>query len=106
MDGAEAIEVILNDILLLHNGERSSYALILMDCQMPVMNGYDATRAIRSSGSPWASVVIVAMTASVMQRERERCAEVGMDDYLPKPLQHEDHIAMTYKWLVRGSEPG
>ncbi len=60
--------------------------LVLMDCQMPVMDGYEATRAIRASGKPYANIPIVAVTADVMSGARDRCIEAGMNDYMAKPV--------------------
>ncbi|MGN6781852.1 MAG: ATP-binding protein [Marmoricola sp.] len=62
------------------------YDIVLMDLQMPVMDGFDAARAIRAGGGPSASSPIVALTASATERERQRCREAGMDGFLTKPL--------------------
>jgi len=65
------------------------YALILMDVQMPVMNGIEATRAIRSGGGLNADTLIIALTANAMQSDKESCMEAGMSDFLTKPFTKE-----------------
>jgi len=79
-DGAEAVAAL----------RERSYALVLMDCHMPVLDGFDATRAIRALDGPSASVPIVALTANAMDGDREACLAAGMDDYLAKPLVLDD----------------
>jgi len=80
-----------------------SYDLILMDCQMPVMDGFEATTAIRvqeAKQGAGAHIPIVALTANAMQEDRERCLAVGMDSYLPKPYNKQQLYNEVYRWLV------
>ncbi|GAB1262111.1 response regulator [Aurantivibrio plasticivorans] len=87
----------------LETSQRSNpYSLILMDCQMPEMDGFDATRAIRAgkAGHYYKSVPIVAMTANAMTGDRERCINAGMSDYMPKPIDSETLLHILEKWLL------
>ena len=74
-NGAEAVEAVK------HGG----YDLVLMDCQMPVMDGFEATRSIRESMHP--GIPIIAITADAMPADRDRCLSEGMNDYLAKPVE-------------------
>jgi len=79
-----------------------SFDLVLMDCQMPEMDGFDATREIRQRNIKAIgqnTIPIVAMTANVMSGDRERCLDVGMDDYIGKPVQRNQLESVLRKWL-------
>jgi len=76
------------------------YDLILMDCHMPEMDGYAATRAIRAQKGVSSRVPIVALTAEAMEGARERCLAEGMDDYIAKPLKSEDLVRALTKWVA------
>ena len=92
VNGQEAVEAVT----------RTAYDLILMDCQMPVLDGFTATVAIRrweqARGRP--RLPIVALTANVIKGFRERCLAAGMDDYLSKPFTQEQLAAMLEHWLL------
>ncbi len=85
----------------------TDYALILMDCQMPVLDGFAATARIRELGGPHRPV-IVALTANAMESDRQRCIAAGMDDYISKPFRQKDLSAAFERWLeaVPGQPPG
>jgi len=93
-NGAEAIKVI----------QQHSWDLVFMDCQMPVMDGYEATRQIRNgnAGNENKHVPIIAMTAQAMKGDREVCLNAGMDDYLMKPVKPEKLNQIIEKWLSQG----
>ena len=80
----------------------SGYTLILMDCQMPQMDGYETTKAIRSSkgGEEYKNIPIVAMTANAMQGDREKCIVSGMNDYITKPINPVELQNALKKWLL------
>jgi signal transduction histidine kinase/CheY-like chemotaxis protein len=78
--------------------QRERYDLVLMDCQMPQMDGYQATRMIRLLPNAEAEIPIIAMTANAMEGDRERCLQSGMDDYLTKPIQPSALIAALQRW--------
>ncbi len=78
--------------------KKQPYDLILMDCQMPIMDGFEASREIRRLLLP--QPAIVAVTANALVGERERCLNAGMDDYLSKPFQAEQLVAVVVKWIT------
>ena len=78
--------------------EQHDFDLVLMDCNMPVMDGYEASRQIRQS-ERWPDLPIVALTANAMPEERERCRAAGMNDYLAKPFRREELEALLDTWV-------
>jgi CheY-like chemotaxis protein len=95
-NGREAIESL----------ERLDYDIVVMDCQMPEMDGYEATRIIRDEKSSVRNhrIPIIAMTANAMKGDRERCLEVGMDDYIDKPINAKkfEHLINRHVRNVSG----
>lgn len=75
------------------------YDLIFMDCQMPVMDGFEATKRIRSSASIEATIPIIAVTANAMSNDEQQCLDAGMNDYLSKPINIEQMRHIVLKWL-------
>ena len=92
----------LEAIAKLSSREQSPYQLVLMDCQMPEMDGYQATRAIRAgeAGAAHQGVNIVALTANAMQGDKERCLNAGMNDYVTKPLKFDSLNKKLTVWLT------
>lgn len=87
-----------NDAVALFS--EGGFDLVLMDCHMPAMDGYQASAAIRAlEAATGTHIPIIAVTANVMQGERERCLAAGMDDYLSKPFRVADIAAMLEKWI-------
>jgi two-component system sensor histidine kinase/response regulator len=92
-DGKEAIDAL----------GRIPYDLVLMDCEMPELDGFEATRRIRSGQSPVlnSGIPIIAITAYAMKGDRERCLAAGMDDYLSKPIQPAELARVLDHWLAK-----
>lgn len=92
-NGVEALQLL----------EQEPFDLVLMDCQMPEMDGFDATREIRRLDIKTLGekrLPVIAMTANVMSGDRERCLDVGMDDYIGKPVQRDQLATVIRKWLA------
>ena len=87
-DGAQAV----------HSASQRSYAAVLMDCRLPVMDGYEATRQIRQLQT-YSKTPIIALTANALQGDREACLQAGMNDYLAKPFKRADLERILLRWL-------
>lgn len=94
-----AVDVVANGEAAIQAHAKNTYDLILMDCQMPVMDGYEATRRIRQLEGLAGTVPIIALTANVMEGDKNKCLEAGMSDYLGKPLRLEELKAVLLDWL-------
>lgn len=90
-NGKEAVALALSN----------KYDLILMDIQMPVMNGFDASKKIKEAGI---KTPVIAVTANAVAGEKEKCLEAGMDDFLSKPFKKADLVQLFSKWLISGEE--
>ena len=77
----------------------SSYDLIIMDCQMPVMDGYDATKAIRTLETKMKNVPIIAFTANAFREAKEKCFESGMNDFITKPVKQDRLVSLVEKYI-------
>jgi len=91
VNGEEAITAIGSD----------RYDLVLMDCQMPRMDGFEATQVIRAREDPQHRTPIIALTASALESDRARCLRAGMDDFMSKPIKREDLAKLLDTWLRR-----
>ncbi len=87
------VEVAEHGVIAIEKVTHNDYDIILMDVQMPVMNGYEATHAIRNLSNGKSKIPIIAMTANVMKEEVERCYDAGMDDFIGKPFDTEELLS-------------
>jgi len=95
-----AVDVVENGRQAIDALSRTSYDLIFMDCHMPELDGFDATREIRSREGHTHHTPVIALTATVAEEDRNRCVAAGMDDYVVKPVSERELIRVLSHWLM------
>jgi two-component system sensor histidine kinase/response regulator len=98
------VDAVENGKLAVEALNRKYYDLILMDVQMPEMDGFEATKAIREKKDERRNVPILAMTAHAMKGDRERCLGAGMDDYVSKPIEPQELLDAIKKWVANEAD--
>lgn len=93
-------EVVNNGQEAVDRLKEHEYDVVLMDCQMPIMDGYRATQEIRSFEGEGKRTTIIAITANAMPEDRQRCMDAGMDDYMSKPASREDLRKKVEQWTL------
>ncbi|MCK5336942.1 MAG: response regulator, partial [Gammaproteobacteria bacterium] len=101
------IDLVANGKEAINTLQQQHYDLVFMDCQMPVLDGYEATRQIRDQQSAVQNhaIPVIAMTANAMQGDRDRCIAAGMDDYMAKPIDISKLQHMLEQWLPESGHP-
>jgi CheY-like chemotaxis protein len=96
------VDVAVNGLEAIRALAKAPYELVLMDCQMPELDGFEATRRIRSLGAKTLNpkIPIIAMTANAMQGDMQACLDAGMDDYIAKPIRSSELMEKVDRWLV------
>ncbi|MFP4091691.1 MAG: PAS domain S-box protein [Cyclobacteriaceae bacterium] len=99
------VDIAENGLIALEKIRRKAYDVVLMDVQMPVMDGFEATKTIRTQlNPPKSEVIIVALTANAIKGDQEKCLEAGMNDYLSKPFEPEELYNMLLKFVEKPSQ--
>lgn len=96
------VDTVANGLEAVEAAKNVPYDLILMDCQMMEMDGYDATRSIRA----FSDIPIIALTARTSPADRKKCLAAGMNDYITKPFEPQHLVAKINKWLANGRNDG
>lgn len=94
------VDQAVNGLEAVKLSEQNTYALILMDCSMPVMDGYEASRKLRGRGGLSAETPIIAFTASVTAMDQNRCYDAGMNDFIPKPVKVAELERVLTRWVL------
>ncbi len=100
------VDAVANGVEVLDALDSERYDLVLMDCQMPELDGYETTRRIRQGSDSRREIPIIAVTAHAMKGDREQCLEAGMDDYIAKPFRKEQLLTVLDRWLGAGQDLG
>lgn len=98
------VEIAENGKIALDKLSLKAYSAVLMDCQMPIMDGLEATRLIRNFPDKYGKPIIIALTANAFKEDQQRCLAVGMNDFISKPIEDKILLSVLKKWLKKSME--